>query len=628
MYRTAPRWEIPLFIAVTSAVALYVLFSPAIGDNWFLDPLTGLVSTVTALAACSQLAQAAIDRRTERLWQLVITILVLVCIANVFEPASDHLGAFFGTDDVDDYLILAIAPTILWLTSRFNPALIRARRTVWLGFVVQLISLGLEFAFEEGGIAGSWALWSLLTDFTEFLSVSLCLAAMFWIIVDTGQSLGLLRVRPALAAPVTAVPRYWGSRWLRDGLYPPPFILGWYLPAAHTPAGRVHRLCNQALWPAGDVIAGGRNLVLIALWPLIASARAWKEVRRRGETLRRTAGISKWRQFRGMVRLALRHRIPPIYYYRYDLYRPAQRQLAAHYLMRYETKEIAYRLLYPVETDRHVPAPLKDKLGFAHHCERHGLRHVPTLAVFEDGGRVDGQDGLPVTSLFLKPAAGKGGCGAERWESVDRNRYRNSAGEEMEAEALLARVQDLSRAEPYLVQPALSNHAALRDLTAGALCTARILTCRTENGGHEATDAAFRMPSSMTSAVDNFHAGGVASAVDIRTGKLGQATDLGTERSLWHDRHPFSEAQIAGRHLPMWREAIDLVERAHRAFDEYVVVGWDVAFLDDGPALVEGNRGPDIDILQRTGRGPIGNRRFGELLAHNLEHRRQLDTSA
>ena len=173
------------------------------------------------------------------------------------------------------------------------------------------------------------------------------------------------------------------------------------------------------------------------------------------------------------------------------------------------------------------------------------------------------------------------------------------------------------------MQPALSNHAALRDLTAGALCTARILTCRAENGSHEATDAAFRMPSTTTSAVDNFHAGGIASAVDIRTGELGQATDLGTERSLWHDRHPFSGAQIAGRHLPMWREAIDLVERAHRAFDEYVVVGWDVAFLDDGPALVEGNRGPDIDILQRTGRGPVGNGRFGELLAHNLEHRRR-----
>jgi hypothetical protein len=248
---------------------------------------------------------------------------------------------------------------------------------------------------------------------------------------------------------------------------------------------------------------------------------------------------------------------------------------------------------------------------------------VQTLAVFEDGRRADSNDNnLPSVDLFLKPVAGKGGGGAERWHTLGHGRYRNTKGDEIDSRALLERVQQLSRNEPYLVQPALRNQSSLADLSAGALCTVRILTCRTESGGHEATNAAFRMPSSTTSAVDNFHAGGVASAVDIRTGELGPATDLGTERSRWYDCHPFSDAQIAGRRLPMWQEAIDLVERAHRAFDEYVLVGWDVAFLEDGPVLVEGNRGPDIDILQRTLRGPIGNERFGELLAYNLERRR------
>jgi hypothetical protein len=49
--------------------------------------------------------------------------------------------------------------------------------------------------------------------------------------------------------------------------------------------------------------------------------------------------------------------------------------------------------------------------------------------------------------------------------------------------------------------------------------------------------------------------------------------------------------------------------------------GWDIAVLEDGPCVIEGNRGPDIDIHQRTCRGPIGNGRFGELLAFNLESR-------
>ncbi|WP_162917380.1 sugar-transfer associated ATP-grasp domain-containing protein [Dongia deserti] len=620
MSTTAYRWDIPLFLASTSAMALYVLISPAVGDNWFLDPLTALVATVTALAACSQLAQAAIDTRSTRLWQLVVTLLVLVCIANFFDPASERLGALFGMDDIDDCLTLAVAPVILSVISYFNPALVRARRAVWLGFAVQLVSILLDFSFEEGEVAGSSTLWSLLTDFAEFLSVSLYLIAMFWIVFDTGRALGVLPAKPRVA--VAAASPYNG-RSIRDGLYPPPFILGLHLPGAGTPAGRVHRICNQALWPAGDVISGARNLILITLWPVIASVRAVKEVRRRGATLQRVTGVSRWRQFAQMVRLAVRYRVPPVYYYRYDLYRPEQQRLTAQYLWRYETKEIAYRLLYPVETDSYTPPPLKNKLGFARHCHKHGLRHVPTLAVFEDGSRIDsGDDTLPDVDLFLKPMAGKGGNGAERWHSLGQGRYRNPKGEETDGRALFAHVRALSLRGPYLVQPALRNHAALSDLTAGALCTARILTCRTETGDYEATNAAFRMPSNATSAVDNFHAGGVASAVDIRTGELGPATDLGTERSRWHERHPFTDAQIAGRRLPMWKDAIDLVERAHQAFDDYVLVGWDVAFLEDGPALVEGNRGPDIDILQRTGKGPIGNGRFGELLAYNLEHRR------
>ena len=74
----------------------------------------------------------------------------------------------------------------------------------------------------------------------------------------------------------------------------------------------------------------------------------------------------------------------------------------------------------------------------------------------------------------------------------------------------------------------------------------------------------------------------------------------------------------------MWPETMDLAIQAHRCFPDYVVIGWDIAVLEDGPCVIEGNRGPDVDIHQRTCRGPIGNGRFGELLAFNLESRTRL----
>ena len=41
--------------------------------------------------------------------------------------------------------------------------------------------------------------------------------------------------------------------------------------------------------------------------------------------------------------------------------------------------------------------------------------------------------------------------------------------------------------------------------------------------------------------------------------------------------------------------------------------------MSDRPRLVEGNSGPDIDLVQRPLRTPFGDARLGELLAHHLK---------
>ena len=136
------------------------------------------------------------------------------------------------------------------------------------------------------------------------------------------------------------------------------------------------------------------------------------------------------------------------------------------------------------------------------------------------------------------------------------------------------------------------------------------------------TDAVLRMARNPTAAVDNFHAGGVAASVDIATGKLGKATGgaWGATAGGWFDRHPTTGVRIEGRELPFWRESVELVRRAHRlAFSDQVVIGWDVAILRDGPCLVEANKGPDLDIIQRVGGKPLGSQRLGRLLAFNLQ---------
>jgi hypothetical protein len=220
----------------------------------------------------------------------------------------------------------------------------------------------------------------------------------------------------------------------------------------------------------------------------------------------------------------------------------------------------------------------------------------------------------------VKIKLGRGGRGAEKW-TYAAGTYRDGEGRSLTADALAEHLKRRARVEKRVVEYCLSNHSDLSDVNLGALATARILTARNERGEIEATHAVFRMPQRAGAPVDNIHAGGIAAAVDLATGRLGRATDLGLRAdSDWHARHPATGARIEGRVLPHWPEALALVKRAHERIGDRVAVGWDVAILQDGPCLVEGNGKPDVDLIQRPHRAGLGNSRFGALLAHHLKN--------
>ena len=102
---------------------------------------------------------------------------------------------------------------------------------------------------------------------------------------------------------------------------------------------------------------------------------------------------------------------------------------------------------------------------------------------------------------------------------------------------------------------------------------------------------------------------------------MSRATDLGlSARTGWLDAHPDTRAIITGRVIPHWDVVRALALRAHAAFAHHIFVGWDIALLEDGPCLIEGNGGPDVDIMQRHSRKGMMGERFGALLAWHLAH--------
>jgi hypothetical protein len=390
-------------------------------------------------------------------------------------------------------------------------------------------------------------------------------------------------------------------------------------PPDASPAAHIRALYCRHYWRR----AGGmfRGFLACLVWPFGLAAYAALLTLRNGSYVRALTAKGITRQLGEQLTLALRTSMVPYWYYMFEIYDDHRRAAADLYLQRYETKGFIFNLLQPRSDDG-----MQDKAGFWSRCRDAGVRAVPVLMVLS-GGKIDMPDGgepLGVLrqDLFVKPRIGRGGSNAERWNHDGHGSWHNRTMGTLDANELLKHLANLSVERDYIVQPRVANHPDLADVNNGALATARVVTCRNEVGGFEATDAAFRMAIGTNDTVDNFHAGGIAAAVDMKTGRLGPASNMGLRPGVgWRTVHPNSGAAIEGRILPLWPQVIDVATRAHAAFPDRVVVGWDIAILADGPAVVEGNIKPDLDIHQRVTRGPLGDGRLARLLAFNVARR-------
>lgn len=388
------------------------------------------------------------------------------------------------------------------------------------------------------------------------------------------------------------------------------------------PAGVIRRVYAARYWrpESGWELLDFTVALLLGPFALIGSTLwlTW----RNGRRIAARSGRSVLAQFADQLRFYVDAGILPPWYYIFSLHDRPERRHASTFLQRCETKCGVYPLLTARSQAR---SPLQDKWAFDRHCRRHSLPVVRTFLVFRDGrveGPLAGEGSLPPRDLFVKPVVGCGGRGAERWDFAGPNLYQGCGGMLLTGAELATRLLRESGSQHRLVQQRLRNHPEIDDLSNGALVTMRILTCRDEQGRPEIVAAAFKMAVGSNRIVDNVHAGGIVATVDLASGRLAQATDLGFDARLgWLDRHSDTGARISGRTFPRWAEMRRLAEAAHRAFADRLYVGWDIALTPEGPCLVEGNVAPDVDGLQRPLRAGLANARFGQLLAFHLEHR-------
>ena len=233
----------------------------------------------------------------------------------------------------------------------------------------------------------------------------------------------------------------------------------------------------------------------------------------------------------------------------------------------------------------------KDKFAVA--CEKRNLPTIPVIAEFLFGSPKSAFVELPSADLFSKPASSCLGRGARSWRydpASDRFTGGSSAGLTKQAVTAALSEQSKSLKTKIIVQRTARNHPDMASITNGALATIRIVTCRAPSGAIDILPPVIKMPAGPT-VVDNLLGGGVAAPLDRNNGTIighGIQRDLATVLKRW-TVHPDTGVPLLGFSVPGWSEVVKLALRAHQSFSGLHFVGWDIAVLQSGPVLVEGN---------------------------------------
>jgi hypothetical protein len=305
----------------------------------------------------------------------------------------------------------------------------------------------------------------------------------------------------------------------------------------------------------------------------------------------------------------MRHNVLPGEYYAYALWQPDRKMNIDNYLYSKEGPRLFKLLNRSVQ-----PNPLDDKLAFHELCRARALPSPEILAAFTPSGKLlefeSGQP--PKRDLFVKPRSGLGSGGAERlrWYGIV---FESNRGFRIRPEDLCGYLATRARTEnrTLLVQPALSNHPALRAGSNANLATARLVTGLSTDGDVFPICSFIYFAQTDQIIPDRYVS---VTLIDVASGRL---TSGPHEISGAKSNHPVSDS-VDAYTLPDWETALRHAKTAHRACSDFAFIGWDIAFTAQGPILLEGNANWSADEYQWLRGEPLGHTKFADILAMRL----------
>jgi len=119
--------------------------------------------------------------------------------------------------------------------------------------------------------------------------------------------------------------------------------------------------------------------------------------------------------------------------------------------------------------------------------------------------------------------------------------------------------------------------------------------------------AYLRIGTDKSGFVDNISCGGLATGIDLKTGKLSSAAQkIYPGKVRWHKIHPDTKSKIKGRKIPKWNQFKNNFLSIIDDLNDFNCVAWDILFTSKEEfVIIEGNN---------NGPGQLSGQRFRPLL--------------
>jgi hypothetical protein len=200
--------------------------------------------------------------------------------------------------------------------------------------------------------------------------------------------------------------------------------------------------------------------------------------------------------------------------------------------------------------------------------------------------------------LFGKPVSGQRSQDIVAIQSYDAatDAVITPHGQRIKVAALWAQLDQHHRGTGYMFQTLLQQHPDIAGVVGPTVATVRLITFQWKARVH-ILNAFWKIPRG-TAMADNMWRGNLMAPVDAQTGRVGGAIDRLGVGATAIGSHPDTGAQLQGRVLPDWTEAVNTVKQAAGLIHVIPLVGWDVALGQQGPIIIEANSSPSLELPQ------------------------------